>query len=82
MLFIHIAHIWERTSALAGKLSMRLAYNVLSMDGFSTVKLANAWVKNVFNLDHDKKPVMTKTVQYNDNFGDKDCKSVNWKEGK
>jgi nitrite reductase/ring-hydroxylating ferredoxin subunit len=33
-------------------------------------------------VDHDGKPVMNKTVEYNDNFGDNECKSVSWKEGK
>lgn len=52
------------------------------MDGCLTVKPGNVWVKTDHNLDYDGKPVMAKTIQYNDDLGSKDCKTVKWKEGK
>lgn len=61
---------------------MKHAYNARSMAGYSTVKLGNVWVFFWINLDHDGKPVMTKSIEYNDDFGSKDCTKVNWKEGK
>jgi cholesterol 7-dehydrogenase len=37
--------------------------------------------KNIIILDHDGKPVMAKTIEYNDDFANADCKHVSWKEG-
>lgn len=76
---IHIAHTWGRTSALADKWSTIVVYNVPSMAGFSMEKLANAWVKNGDNLDHDGKPVIAKSIEYGDDFGKEDCKQMHWK---
>lgn len=76
---IPIAHIWGLTLGLADKWSTIIAYNVLSMAGFSMGKLVSVWVRNGDNLDYDGKPVMAKSIEYDDNFGKEECKQVHWK---
>ena len=49
------------------------------MAGFSMGKLVSVWVRNGDNLDYDGKPVMAKSIEYDDNFGKEECKQVHWK---
>jgi|GWRWMinimDraft_5_1066013.scaffolds.fasta_scaffold297498_1 hypothetical protein len=71
MPFIHIVLIWELTLALADKLSIKHASNAHSTGGCSTAKPGNVWVFFSIYLDHDGKAVMAKTIEYDDEFGNK-----------